>query len=96
MFSTAFEMSFGAIFWLYSPEITTDRGMSLAVAVNWSCSVIIGQITPYIFNKWLDDWGFLMFAGFCLSFFLIDLIFMKETKGKTESECKSLFASKLE
>jgi len=42
VFSCAFEMSFGAIFWLYTPEITTNKGMSLAVAMNWGCSVMIG------------------------------------------------------
>jgi hypothetical protein len=94
VFSTAFEMSFGAIFWLYTPEITTNKGMSIAVAVNWACSVIIGQITPYILNEWLYNYGFLMFAGLCLAFFVIDLIFMKETKGLTEAETKSLFAAK--
>jgi len=87
-------MSFGAIFWLYTPEITSNKGMSIAVAVNWACSVMIGQITPYIFNEWLYNWGFLMFAVFCLSFFVIDLIFMKETKGLTEAESKSLFSPK--
>jgi SP family arabinose:H+ symporter-like MFS transporter/SP family xylose:H+ symportor-like MFS transporter len=94
IFSTAFEMSFGAIFWLYSPEITTDKGMSIAVAVNWTCSVIIGQVTPYIFNEWLFNYGFLMFGGLCLFFFVINIFWMKETKGKSDRECKSLYAPK--
>ena len=37
------------------------------------------------------NYGFLMFAALCLSFFITNSLWMKETKGKTDRECKSLY-----
>jgi MFS family permease len=89
-----FEMSFGPVVWLYLSEVLNDKQMSIAIFANWTMSLAVGLLTPYLFlDTWLGNYTFLLYGIFCFIGFLYCLIFMKETKGKTEAECKSIYRS---
>lgn len=95
IFVGAFEMSFGPILWLYLAEICTDQAIALAVLANWTSSLIVGQITPYMLSDdWLGNYTFLVYGGLCACSTLFICAFMKETKGLTEQQCKVLYAPK--
>ena len=93
LFVGAFEFSYGPILWLYLAEVCTDKGISLAILCNWTCSLLIGQLTPYFLQYWLHEYTFLLFGVFSLLGFIFVSIYMKETMGLSESECKSLYYS---
>jgi MFS family permease len=95
VFVGGFEMSYGPILWLYLAEICTDKAISAAVFANWTSSVIVGQLTPYMLsNGWLGNYTFAVYGGLCAASTVFISIFMKETKGLTEQECKTLFSPK--
>jgi hypothetical protein len=85
VFLGGFELSFGPIFWLYLPEVCCTKSMSMAVLVSWLCSLIVSQITPYLFYEWIGNYGFLFYAIPCFLAFVFFCVFMKETKGLTVS-----------
>jgi SP family xylose:H+ symportor-like MFS transporter len=89
-----FEMSWGPVIWLYLSEILNNKQMSIAIFANWTMSLAVGLLTPYLFKEsWLGNYTFLMYGIFCLIGFFYCSIFMKETKGLTENECKALYRS---
>merc|ERR1719199_2075544 len=92
VFVAAFEMSIGPILWIYLAEICTDAAISLAVGVNWVFAIMVGFLTPYMLNNWLHNYTFLLFAFFCFLALLFVIVFVKETKGKSEAECKLLYS----
>lgn len=89
-------MSFGPILWLYLSEVCTGEAIAMCVFANWSSSLLVGELTPYMLNNWLGNYTFLLYGGLCALSTLYLAIFMKETKGLTEQECKTLFSPKPE
>jgi SP family xylose:H+ symportor-like MFS transporter len=93
IFVGAFEMSWGPILWLYLAEVCTDKAIAMAVFANWTSSLIVGQITPYMLDPdWLGNYTFGVYAGLCAASTIFIAIFMKETKGLNEQQCKTLYA----
>lgn len=85
VFVGAFEMSYGPILWLYLAEICTDQAIAMAVLANWTSSLIVGQLTPYMLSDdWLGNYTFAVYGGLCAVSTLFISVFMKETKGLTE------------
>jgi len=91
IFVAAFEMSWGPITWLYLAEICNDKSMSIAMLANWTCGLLIGQLTPYLLNEWLQNYTFLLFFAFTVGGLIFVIVYMKETKGLTETEIKVLY-----
>ena len=83
-----FQLSFGPVVWLNMAEIMTDKGMSLGVIVNWTFTIIMGLITPFLLSGWL----FLSFGIFCVIAGIFCIVFMKETKGLSETEVACLYS----
>ena len=81
-----FESSLGPVLWIYCGEVMTDKGVGLAVAMNWIWAAIIGAVFPVMSS----DSGlgvaltFLIFGCFCAFSFFYVLLFAVETKGKTK------------
>lgn len=81
-----FESSSGSILFIYCGETLTDRGVGLAVAVNWFCTAIIGSLFPILVKTFGISYLFLGFGVICALSCFYCLIFMKETKGKSQAE----------
>lgn len=94
LFSGAFSASFGPVSWIYQSEIFPMNQRALGTAVstasNWMNNVIIGQITPYGFNK-LGWKYFFVFVATNASNAVVSYFLFPETKGKTLEEIGLLF-----
>lgn len=84
-FVAAFEFAPGPIVWLYMGEILNDKGISVAVFLNWTFTLIVGLITPTLLKTTvLGGYTFVLF-GVCNCFACVFIaFFMKETKGLTD------------
>jgi MFS family permease len=94
LFITLFEFSSGPIVWLYMSEIMQDKAVSVGTVLNWVINLIISLSIPTIVKEIGDDnIGYIfIFVGGCTAMgALFIAIFMKETKGKTQSEIEDLF-----
>lgn len=91
-FVAAFEFAPGPIVWLYMGEILTDKGISVAVFLNWLFTLIIGYITPILLSPDVLGGGtFILFGVFnCVACAFIAL-FMRETKGLNDEQVKYLY-----
>ena len=56
-----FEFSLGPIPWVYMAEIMTDRGLSIAVLLNWGVTLLMAIITQYI----ISGAAFIVFGCIC-------------------------------
>jgi MFS family permease len=94
LFSGAFSASFGPVSWIYQSEIfpMNQRALGTAVstAANWLNNVIIGQVTPYGFDK-LGWKYFFVFVATNLSNAVVSFFLFPETKHKTLEEIGLLF-----
>jgi hypothetical protein len=61
LFIVLFEFSLGPIPWLYMAEIMTDKGLSIAILLNWVMTIIMAIVTPYVISGEL----FIVFGGLC-------------------------------
>jgi len=84
LFSGAFSASFGPVSWIYQSEIfpMNQRALGTAVstAANWLNNVIIGQITPYGFDK-LGWKYFFVYVATNASNAVVSYFLFPETKG---------------
>ena len=61
LFVVLFEFSLGPIPWIYMSEIMTDKGLSVAVLINWLMTLMMALVTPYVIGGYL----FIVFGAFC-------------------------------
>jgi MFS family permease len=94
IFVSAFEMSWGPVMWLYLAEVLEAKAISMCIFTNWTMSLLVGYLTPYLFGIWLGNYTFLLYGGFCGLAFTFIITLMKETKGLSEVECKRLYYPK--
>merc|ERR1712043_93028 len=89
----------GSIPWMIVGEFFTQAprsaAISLAVLVNWSANVIVGQSFPSLFKYVTKDWTFILFAILLLFFIVFTYMFLPETKGKTGEEMALYFKNNL-
>jgi len=84
LFVCAFEFAPGPIVWLYMGEILNDKGISVAVFLNWTFTLIVGLFTPTIMKSMGNGPTFIMFGCFNICAALFIFFFMKETKGLSD------------
>ena len=92
LYIVIFELSFGPLCWIFQAEIMTDKGLSIAVAVNLFFTVAAALLTPILFENF-HGWVFVVCAGFCLLCAVFCLVFIKETKGLSSREIAQLYSS---
>jgi len=91
-FVAAFEFAPGPIVWLYMGEILNDKGISVAVFLNWLFTLVIGLITPFLLKPSVLGGGtFIMFGVFNILSCIFIALFMKETKGLSDEQVKYLY-----
>ena len=50
VYVTLFEFSLGPIVWIYMSEVMTDKGVSLGTLINWTMTIIMGIVTPFLID----------------------------------------------
>ncbi len=77
-------VSLGPVVWLYVPEIIPANVVPIATMMNWfGCSLCV-IFTPVVTKMAGNSYPvFFFFGGITLIFYVINLFFMVETKGKT-------------
>jgi len=79
--------------WLYVPEVCVDAGTGLAVAAQFINLTIISLTFEYMINSTLEVHGSIWyFSVFSFLGFLFCLIFIKETRGLSDIEKKTLYS----
>ena len=91
LFLICFEVSIGPIMWLYISEILLPEGAGIAYAVNWIGVIILSMCSLFLFEKGNRKLIYLMFASFCSIGILFIMLFVKETRGLTNKQCKQLY-----
>jgi MFS family permease len=86
LFVMFFESSLGPVLWIYCGDTLTDRGVGLAVAVNWVGAIIITAFFGFYADFIGIGYSFLTFTGICFFGAFYVFVFIKETKGKTRDE----------
>lgn len=85
----------GSIPWMIVGELFSQgprsAAVSLAVLVNWSANVAVGQGFPPLFKNVTKEWTFLLFTFFLLFFWLFTFTFLPETKNKKPEEMSNYF-----
>mmetsp|Transcript_34158 Transcript_34158/g.59675 ORF Transcript_34158/g.59675 Transcript_34158/m.59675 type:complete len:471 (-) Transcript_34158:23-1435(-) len=89
IFIIFFEISLGPVTWLYCGEIMIDKGIAIAVAINWMSATIVTLTFPYIIMPGMYV-AFFLYGSVCAAGLAFCLIFVKETKGLSKEEIKSM------
>jgi SP family arabinose:H+ symporter-like MFS transporter len=91
IYSFSFGFSLGPLLWIYVAEILPDKGLGIAVLVNWLFTFAIAQVFPNMLIQFGDGNTLLLFG--ILSFLgnLFIVFAVKETKGKSDREIAELF-----
>ena len=88
----------GVVVWLALSELMPTRirsnGMSIALVLNQLLSATLAGIFLPFVGRWGYSSIFFLFAGFTVTYFLIALAFLPETRGKTLEEIEAHFAGK--
>ncbi|CDW77776.1 sugar transporter family protein [Stylonychia lemnae] len=88
LFVVLFEFSLGPIPWLYMAEIMTEKGLSIAILLNWLMTILMAIVTPFVISGEL----FIVFGGLCGVTAFFSMFLLKETKGLTEAEVAELYS----
>ena len=95
LFIVAYQFSQGSVAWLYVPEICVDAGTGLAVASQFLNLTLISLTFEYMINSSLGVSGSIWyFSAFTFIGFLFCLFIVKETRGLTDIEKKTLYSPK--
>ncbi|RMZ95563.1 glucose transporter type 1 isoform X5, partial [Brachionus plicatilis] len=98
LFIVFFAIGPGSIPWMMVAELFSQgprsAAVSLAVLVNWSANVAVGQGFPPLFENVTKNWTFLLFAVFLAVFWVFTFAFLPETKNKKAEEITAYFQDK--
>ena len=86
----AFEFGPGPVVWMYMSEIMTDKGVGIAVLLNWFFTCVWAIATPFLFDG-LNGYSFVLFGAFSAIYVVIIALFMKETKGLSAAQVHVLY-----
>lgn len=86
-----FEFGPGPIVWLYISEICNDKATSIGTMVNWSFTLIVSLLAPYLLEDWLKEYTWLLFAAISAVGLVFHILVMKETRGLSEEQVKRLY-----
>lgn len=96
LFMASYAMGPGVCVWLALSELMPTRirsnGMSVALVLNQSVSTALTAIFLPFVSKFGYSRMFFLFACFTLVYFLVAVLFLPETKGKTLEEIEAHFA----
>jgi hypothetical protein len=92
----AYQLGAGPLPFVYITDTCYDAGMSFATISHWFWMLVITMITPFmLMSKSIGIAGTFLFL--CVTTFgglLFSLFVLKETKGLTDDQCKTIFLAK--
>ncbi len=95
VFMAFYAMGPGVVVWLALSELMPTRirsnGMSIALLINQLVSTTLAAIFLPFVSKHGYSSMFFLFAGFTVIYFLVAVLFLPETKGKTLEEIEAHF-----
>ena len=95
-FIICFSIGPGPITWLITPELFEQYSSSMALAisamVNHSFNLLVSLTFPSI-EAVLKEYTFLVYAVLTLIFFIFQVYYLPETKGKTSKQIAQLLAA---
>jgi len=96
IFVAAFSLGFGPIPWILNVELIPPEARalssSLASTFNWLVSFLVAQFVPTIGEAIGSGPVYFIFSGIALLGTVFIVIFVPETKGKSEEEIKEIFS----
>jgi len=96
VFIAAFSLGFGPIPWILNVELIPPEARaissSLATSFNWIISFLVAQFIPTIGDAIGASSCYFIFSAIALLGTIFIIIFVPETKGKTEDEIKLIFS----
>jgi len=98
IYMASLALSINAVIWVLLGEIYPNRvrgrAMSIATFANWATNFITAFIFPWFVAKIGMNYGFFVFAGFCLIATIFFYRFVPETKGKSLEEIEKYWQEK--
>lgn len=92
VFLVAFNIGSGTVTWVYNAEVTVDKAAGFCVCAQFIMTVIYNLTMEYMINSKLQAFGtFFLFGGISVVGFLFHLILVKETRGLSAKEKKTLY-----
>ena len=92
-YNFSYNLGCGPIIFMIIPQILPERLIGFVFIMNWIFAFIIGFCFPKMIDSAMNvDGSFLFFACCVLLVFIFNLIFLKETGGKTNAEISSVYA----
>lgn len=97
IFTVAYNFSYnlgcGPIIFMIIPQILPERLIGFVFIMNWIFAFAIGFCFPKMIDSSMGiDGSFLFFACCVLAVFVFNIIFLKETGGKTNAEISTVYA----
>ena len=93
LFIGTFEITQGSVAWLYIPEVTVDAAAGFATGAQFVNLMLITFTFEFMINSPLQIYGTIWyFCGMTFLGFLFCVFFVRETKGLTDIEKKSLYS----
>ena len=95
LFICSYQLSQGSVSCLYSPEVTVDAASGFSLSAQSINLVLISFTFEYMINSPMKIHGSLWYFG-ALNFlgFIFCLLFVRETRGLTDLEKKTLYSPK--
>jgi len=97
IFIAAFSLGFGPIPWILNVELIPPEARSisssLATSFNWIISFLVAQFIPTIGDAIGASSCYFIFSAIALLGTIFIIVFVPETKGKTEDEIKQIFSN---
>ena len=82
----------GSIAWLYVPEVCVDAGTGFAIASQFCNLTLICLTFDFMIHSGMGVYGALWYHScWCFGGWLFVIFIMKETRGLTDFEKKSLY-----
>jgi sugar porter (SP) family MFS transporter len=88
IFIIFFGISMGPLTWLYCGEIMNDKGVAIAVAVNWVSAAVVELTFPFLILPGMFV-AFFLYGSVCAAGLLFCWLVVKETKGLSKQEIKT-------
>ena len=96
LFIAAFSIGPGVVVWLALSELMPNRIRANGMAAGLFINMMVAYLISDVFLQLVERWGYapvlFMLAGFAFVYFLVALLFLPETKGRTLEEIEAHFA----
>ena len=95
VYTFIFQTTIGGITYFYMAETTFDKATGLSLFFQFVALILVVGSFEFVLESPLGPHGsFWVFSGINLAAFIVTLLLLKETRGKTDFEKKTLYTPK--